>query len=144
MTIHRILVAVDGSANSLAAAHWTADLAAALDAEVVAVHAVGLLDRTAAHGLEPCRSHRDEIAADLDGAWTQPLRDAGVPLRCELRDGPPAMVVLAVAEDAEVDLIVIGSRGVGAHPERLLGSTSTQVAQHSTRPVTVIPPAHDV
>jgi nucleotide-binding universal stress UspA family protein len=54
-------------------------------------------------------------------------------------DGPPAAVVLAAADDADVDLIVLGSRGVGQYPEQLLGSTSTQVAQHSTRPVTVVP-----
>ena len=51
------------------------------------------------------------------------------------------MVVLRVAEQAQVDLIVVGSRGVGGFDELLLGSTSTQLMQHAPVPVTVIPRA---
>jgi nucleotide-binding universal stress UspA family protein len=47
--------------------------------------------------------------------------------------------VLVAADDEDVDLIVLGSRGLGGYPELLLGSTSTQVAQHSSRPVTIVP-----
>lgn len=144
MSINRILVAVDGSANSLAAVRWAAAIATDLHAEVTAVHALGLLDRTADDHLQPCQPHRQEIASDLEHAWTIPLRAAGVHFRCITRDGPPAAVVLDVAAEADVDLIVIGSRGGGRYPELLLGSTSTQVAQLSTRPVAIVPLTDDL
>ncbi len=51
----------------------------------------------------------------------------------------PGVRVLAVAEEEDADLVVLGSRGLGGYPEQLLGSTSTQVAQRSTRPVTIVP-----
>jgi nucleotide-binding universal stress UspA family protein len=40
MTSSKIIVGVDGSAHSARAVQWCADHAAALDAEVVAVHAL--------------------------------------------------------------------------------------------------------
>jgi nucleotide-binding universal stress UspA family protein len=62
-------------------------------------------------------------------------------VRCRhlLRDGNPVSVILAVADEEAVDLIVVGSRGLGGYPELLLGSTSTQIAQRSSRPVVIVP-----
>ena len=131
MKLERIVVAVDGSDNSLAAVRWTAGLAAATGAEVVAVHATGLLDQL--------QGGDDEIGRRLASTWCEPLESAGIPLRAVVRDGHPVAVVLAVADEEDVDLIVLGSRGIGAYPEQLLGSTSTQVAQRSDRPVTIVP-----
>jgi nucleotide-binding universal stress UspA family protein len=49
--------------------------------------------------------------------------------------------MLETAEERGVDLIVLGSRGLGGYPELLLGSTSTQVAQRSSIPVVIVPDA---
>jgi nucleotide-binding universal stress UspA family protein len=47
--------------------------------------------------------------------------------------------LLEVADEVDADLIAVGSRGLGGFPELLLGSTSTQLAQHSRRPVLIVP-----
>ena len=141
MKLDRILVAVDGSDNSLAAVGWAASLASTVGAEVVAVHALGLLGRLDEDDDKvPSQPRRDEIQQRFESAWCAPLADAGVAFKPLLRDGNPVAVVLAVAQEEDADLIVLGSRGLGGYPEQLLGSTSTQVAQHSHRPVTIIPP----
>ena len=141
MTLERILVGVDGSDDSRRALAWAADLATRLDAEVVAVHALGLLDR-----LEPGRepvptaSHRDEIVRVFEQEWCAPLHEApGLRSRTVVEDGPPAMVLLRLAGQGDVDLVVVGSRGIGGFDELQLGSTSTQVMHHAPVPVTVIP-----
>jgi nucleotide-binding universal stress UspA family protein len=139
MKLDRILVAVDGSDNSLAAVVWVAGLAAATGAEVVAVHALGLLDRLDGGEQVPSQANRDEITRRFEDDWCAPLDAAGVRSRRIVRDGNPVSVVLVAADDEDVDLIVLGSRGLGGYPELLLGSTSTQVAQHSSRPVTIVP-----
>jgi nucleotide-binding universal stress UspA family protein len=144
--LDRIVVGVDGSGNSLAAVGWTAALAAALGAEVVAVHALGLLEQMEpAHPASdpPASSHphRDEIRERFEHDWCAPLDAAGVVSRRIVRDGNPVSVLLAVAEEERADLIVVGSRGLGGYPELLLGSTSTQVAQRAHCPVTVFPTA---
>lgn len=140
--VRTIIVGVDGSANSIDAVRWTAGLAAALDADVVAVHALGLLDQLEPDGPQvPTQPHRDEIAAKARGEWIAPLADAGVSHRCVLHDGNPVDVVLHAIEEVEADLVVLGSRGIGGAPALLLGSTSSQVAQRAPCPVTIVPSA---
>ena len=140
MKLDRIIVAVDGSENSLAAVAWAAGLAEATGAEVVAVHAVGLLEQLDEGGAPVAtQPHRDEIQRQFEVTWCAPLDQASVRCRRLLRDGNPVSVLLAVADEEDADLLVLGSRGLGGYPEALLGSTSTQVAQHSSRPVTIVP-----
>ena len=113
---------------------------AALGAEVVAVHALGLLDQLEPGGPKvPTQPHREEIAERVGGAWTRPLADAGVTHRAVLHDGNPVDVVLRAIDEVGADLVVLGSRGVGGSPAQLLGSTSTQVAQQAPCPVTIVP-----
>jgi len=138
--VHRIVVGVDGSQNSAEAVRFTAGLAAALGADVVAVHALGLLDQLEPGGPRvPTQPHRDEIAERVRGEWTRPLAEAGVEHRAVLEDGNPVDVVLRTAEEVGADLVVVGSRGVGGSPIQLLGSTSSQVAQRCPCPVTIVP-----
>lgn len=142
--VRTIVVGVDGSADSDAAVRFAGGLAAALGAEVVAVHALGLLDRLEPDGPRvPTQSHRDEIAAKVSGEWTAPLRADGVSHRAVLHDGNPVDVVLQVVDEVGADLVVLGSRGTGGSPVKLLGSTSSQVAQLAPCPVTIVPPVDE-
>ena len=139
MKLERVVVGVDGSTNSLAAVEWAAGIAEVSGAEVVAVHAVGLLEHLQGHEPVSAQQHRDEIRLNFETTWCSPLDRAGVRCRKQVRDGSPVAVLLAVAEDEDADLIIVGSRGLGGYPELLLGSTSTQVAQNTSRPVTIVP-----
>lgn len=137
--VDRLLVGVDGSTNSLEAVTWAATLARATGAEVVALHALGLLAHLEEGAApEPVERNQEEIARRLDTEWCAPLRRASVAFRTMMRYGPPARVVLEEAEGLDVDLVVVGSRG---HSERvnLLGSTSAHVANHCSKPVLVVP-----
>jgi len=71
--------------------------------------------------------------------------DAGLgPGEVEWRvvDGDPCGALLRMAEPPETAiLLVVGSRGAGAHAGSLLGSTSLELAEHSPVPVTIVPPA---
>ncbi len=142
MDIRHVLIGTDGSEGATLALRWAADLARQLGngVEVLLVHAVGLL--TTITGLpEPSGPHLEEIEALLAGPWSQPLRDAGVRYRAEARPGNPVMVLLEAAKDFDADLVVVGSRGTGGFSGLHLGSSSHQVAQHSDRPVVIVPPA---
>jgi nucleotide-binding universal stress UspA family protein len=140
--LERIVVGVDGSANSRTALSWAAGMATATGAEVVAVHAVGLLEHLARPG-SGSEAAADDLRARFEDEWCEPLAGAGVPARRALRDGSPVAVLLAVADEEGADLIVVGSRGVGGFPELLLGRTSTQVAQHARCPVLIVPDPRD-
>ncbi|SFK98248.1 Nucleotide-binding universal stress protein, UspA family [Paenibacillus sp. 1_12] len=56
----------------------------------------------------------------------------------EIRQGSPAQTILDYAEEVSADLIVIGSRGLNAISEFILGSVSHNVVQHAKIPVLVV------
>lgn len=145
LRLDRILVGLDGSDDAMGACAFAAVLAARLGADVVGVHALGLLetwgDDDPATPKHLARS-RERVRGLLEGAWRQPLVDAGVAHRVELRDGSPVHVLLAAAAELDADLLVIGSRGAGGIGEQLMGSTSTQITERASRPVVVVPGPH--
>ena len=136
-----IVVGVDGSPNSRRALGVAAQLAAATGAPIFAVHAMGLLTHTDT-GMEPSATHRAELEERLRTEWCQLLDgDAGVEKwSCRVVDGNPADVLLHAADEEGAAYIVVGSRGVGGHPDLMLGSTSHQVIQHTPCPAVVVPP----
>jgi len=46
-------------------------------------------------------------------------------------DNDPASAILDIAKEADADLIVVGSRGLGRAAQVLRGSVSTKIAHHS-------------
>ena len=130
-----ILVGLDGSDMSHRALAYAAMLASALEAEVVAVHAVGLL--TVLDG----ESHpSDQVRDRLESAvhtWLEPLRSAGVAHSAILEDGPPGLVLLRLIDRTGAGLVVLGTRGIGSADGVVLGSTSYHLVQHAPVPVLV-------
>ncbi|HXX90299.1 MAG TPA: universal stress protein [Acidimicrobiales bacterium] len=134
----RIVVAVDDSEGAARAVRFVARLAPSLGAEVVAVHALGLLAHLGGETAVPAQAHRDEVRALLE-RWAGPLADAGVPYRCEVVDGNPVQALLSAAADEGADVIVVGKRAAIGVPGLQLGSTSQQLVQHADIPVVVVP-----
>jgi nucleotide-binding universal stress UspA family protein len=57
-----------------------------------------------------------------------------------LRMGEVALEIVALAEELGVDLIVMGSRGLGGVRRALMGSVSDSVVRHAHCPVLVVRP----
>lgn len=140
----KIVVGVDGSEPAGRALKWCASYAKALDAEIVAVHAIDLpviasSMNTYVPILEFSDVDRDKLRAVVTDEWCAPLAKAGVPFRVVLKDGDPAFTIMQVARDEEADLVVTGRRGRGGFAELLLGSTSYALTHHLNRPLLVLP-----
>jgi nucleotide-binding universal stress UspA family protein len=142
----RVVVGVDGSAESLAAVRWAitearhrhADLdiitcwypplvaeasgyqAEFLDADAYATRARQVLDAVVA-----------SVAADLDDA-----RVEGRSVNGRLLEGAPGPTL--VSESKGAALIVVGRRGRGGLSRLLLGSVSRHVADHAECPVVIV------
>jgi nucleotide-binding universal stress UspA family protein len=56
----------------------------------------------------------------------------------ELHEGPEAESILKVAENRKADLIVMGTRGLGAVKGFLVGSVSRKVIHYASCPVMVV------
>lgn len=62
-----------------------------------------------------------------------------VPVSTAVRRGPVGWAILKRVETGEHDLVVMGSRGLGAAGSLLLGSVSRAVLAHSPVPVHIVP-----
>lgn len=144
MTARRIVVGLDGSEGSAAAARWCAEMAPLLHAEVIAVFAlpvaVGIMPPTVPvtfpveYDEATSRSLTDELMT-----WCEPFRAAAIEFRAMLLDGEPAETLIRVADDVDAALIVTGRRGRGGFAELLLGSVPHRLTHHARRPVVVVP-----
>ncbi len=139
MALKTILVGVDGSHASNAAVRWAIELAELLGARLIALHSLGLLSSVPQEGLVPTEGHRRAIVEEFENDWCAPIHQSGVSCKTVIVDGNPVSAILAVSEEENVDLVVLGSRGHSVTGV-LLGSTSHQVAERSRCPVVIIPP----
>jgi nucleotide-binding universal stress UspA family protein len=127
-----IAVGYDGSRDSQVAVRWAAQLAMATGAQLVVVHAVGLLEGTERPQLRPDPSIALETASSVG---LEPQR-----LQWLALDGDPCTVLLRVADPPiSADVVVVGTRGAGQHSGTILGSTSLELAESTTIPLTIVP-----
>jgi nucleotide-binding universal stress UspA family protein len=131
-TLRTVVLATDGSRDSLGARRAVADIARATHA---AVHVVGVW-HFVPHGL-PSVLHEDADA--IVDAESRALEAAGVrSVRRHVRCGDIAKSILRVAQDVDADLVVVGNGGHGPLGRLILGSVSDAVVHGSTRPVLVV------
>ncbi|MFW6188595.1 MAG: universal stress protein, partial [Actinomycetota bacterium] len=67
-----------------------------------------------------------------------PLRREGRTVDVECVQGIPAEVIVRQAEEADVDLIAMGTHGRSGMAHFLLGSTAERVVQHAACPVLTV------
>jgi nucleotide-binding universal stress UspA family protein len=137
--VKTILVPTDGSKHARSAVSLAADLAEKYNAKLIALHVMA--QPGTEHIPEELRQYAraEHIEATdremLESVGNQILRGAGVLAREEgaeqvetlLEIGDPAATVLEVAKSQNVDLIVMGNRGLGSLQGLLQGSVSHKV-----------------
>lgn len=77
---------------------------------------------------------RDEAHKALD-PLAEKLRAAGYEVEVLGREGDPSHVISDFTETGDVDLVVMGTRGLSKIEQVLLGSTAERVVQHAKCPV---------
>lgn len=124
--IRRILVPVDGDSFAVAALPSVARFAERFDATVVLVHA--MVPEKGAH-LERLREISDTIEKD------------GIPVDFRFQEGDPVASILRIAEQEDVDLVVMATHGRRGLSRLLRGSVTEAVLRRSERPLLVVPAA---
>lgn len=140
----KLLVAVDFSDSNNRIMGVAQRLAISLDATVWVVHAAEPDPDFVGYEAGP-EVVRDQVAKELRDdhqrlqECASQLREAGVNAKAIMVRGPTVASLLAVAENQDVDLIVVGSHGRGMVTEMLLGSVSQGLIRAARWPVTVVP-----
>jgi nucleotide-binding universal stress UspA family protein len=144
VSIHRILVPIDGSSQSLKAAEVAAELAGRLKARITLLIAVEppeiAREYVAAEAMEEIRRGLSDAADAMLATAAARVQRPGVEVRKRLVTAPPVSAITAAAEAGQ-DLIVMASRGLGMHPteRHLLGSVAEGVLRRAACPVLVLP-----
>ncbi len=133
----QILVGVDGSNESRAAAQKGAELAAATKALLRLVCVVPPFEAFSNVVASP-REIKEQRAA-AKGIVDEIAKDVrGVQVETAISDGIPAEVLATLAAEPEVDMVVIGHRGRGKLARLLIGSVTDRLVQISPKSVLVV------
>jgi len=137
----KILVATDGSKYSQKALFKAKQIATDMGSEVTVVSVVTLYDNIYSHNqaikselgrAEMERSKNvlkeaEEIFSDFKGKFTTIYKTGDV-----------VDQIIKLAEEGDYDLLIMGSRGLGAFSRTLLGSVSDKVIHHVKVSVLVV------
>jgi nucleotide-binding universal stress UspA family protein len=132
--VERILTAVDGSKHADKALEYAVQLAKNYSANLALVHVEeDKLIRIGGPQVVDCLGTVGECI--LKDALT---KVQGISFDKMLEYGSPAEVIIKVAKKADVDLIVVGSRGLSSVRRYLLGSVSDDISLHARSSVLIV------
>jgi nucleotide-binding universal stress UspA family protein len=129
----KILVAYDGGAPAHRALDLAAELARKFDAAVGVVSVIPV--HTGRAPIDPW-DDRPVHTAELAEARTI-LAGHGIEPVLYEPAGDPARTIEQIAEEGAYDMVIVGSRGLGAVSRALQGSVSEHVATHAAATVVV-------
>lgn len=135
----RILVGVDGSEHGYKAAKVAGELARHMGADLWVVVSFEEVPRYLGDShLRELMTERIRQAHDILRRAQEFIGAIPGTLTPEVLEGPPAEAILTAADARNVDLIVMGTRGLGRLAGLLLGSQSQKVAAHAKCPVLLV------
>jgi nucleotide-binding universal stress UspA family protein len=152
VAIKEILVPVDGSDLSFKAAEYAIHLAKADNAEITALNVVEDIKQGGAIGLQAkygnislvdaFRKVRKDSAEQWMNKISQEAKSQGVTFKSEIIDDEDATseagVITGYAQQHNVDLIVIGSKGRSKLESLLMGGVTNAVVNTAKTPVLVV------
>jgi nucleotide-binding universal stress UspA family protein len=139
--LDRILVALDGSETAEAILPHVRRLLRRQDSELILVRAVhSPLSEEQASAIEALIGQAREYVATMK----ERLDQEGIRASVEVRVGPPAGVLLDIAEEKRVSLIAVTTHGRSGLSRALLGSVAEIVLRKSPVPVFALRPVEGV
>jgi len=141
INLEKILVPVDGSPHSRRALEIACSISEKFEGQIYVLHVVPMISSPTPYG---------DVAADqpylaLEEAGEKILQDCkkfakdlGCDVEILIARGDPAEQIINTAIESNVDLVVMGRRGIGGIKRLLLGSVSDKVVQHLDCPVLLV------
>jgi nucleotide-binding universal stress UspA family protein len=143
MKIGKILVPYDGSEHSKRAFRYALDLAKKYSSELAVASCILVQDQLPEasvpeeENLELQRQR--EIASKLLSVPEMESEEAMVPYKgVILKTSSVTDAILSYSESNDIDIIVVGSRGLGGFKKLLLGSVASALSQYSKCPVLIV------
>lgn len=141
MTDRNILVAIDGSKNSMRALFAAKKQAHQGNKELTILTVLPPLFLPYFGNSEMSKQDRENIRKSREELLETALEKIKVfegTVHTKMREGDPAEEILAEIEEGDYSLVVLGSKGLGLFTRTLLGSVSNKVLNHTKESVLII------
>jgi len=141
--INTILLTTDFSATSATAFAAARELAKAFGSRIILlyVEAVGMAPvfiEGSAYALDEVMRIQQEAAPQRLADFANKHVGEGPDVQCEVAVGAPHVEIVRMAEERDVDLIVMATHGRGFISHAVLGSTTERVIRRAPCPVFVV------
>ena len=136
--IKKILVPLDGSSNSFRGLDTAIHMARECQATITGLYVVGMVKPKPNDQIAPLEKLLLDNAQKIMKKAKLKAAQKGILFFDRVSYGDDGKRIVDVAEKNNFDLIVIGSRGMGAAKEIFLGSTSNYVLHKSKKPVLIV------
>ena len=134
-----ILIALDGSEYSNKALSYAKNMAQTYNATLWLVHVLAhTSDLLGYDDFEKLYAKRKHMGQSVLDDAIEALGEANFEIHQELIEGPEPDSILSCAKKIQADLIIMGTRGMGALKGLLVGSVSRKVIHLSSCPVMVV------
>ncbi|KAJ8435570.1 hypothetical protein Cgig2_020032 [Carnegiea gigantea] len=90
--------------------------------------------------LDSVREAQAQISTAIFGRASRSCHEKGVKAETVSLNGDPKDMICQAAEERHIDLLVVGSRGLGMFKRAFLGSVSDYCAHHAQCPVLIVKP----
>ena len=150
LRFQRILVAVDGSEGSRRASEVAVDLAEKFNAQLYVLHAFRgypeyltmfpSAPSPSGEAIEAYEAYARKAALEVVGRTVSMAEKNGVKAKAKTSEtvGSAVQAITDYAAAEKIDLIVMGTRGMGGFKKMLLGSVSSGVVTHAQCAVLVV------
>jgi nucleotide-binding universal stress UspA family protein len=133
--LSKILVPIDGSANSFRALEQAIFLATKIqEAQITVLYIIEHPPSLYIYSPKII----EKLQADYEREYTKILERckemanrSGINIHTVLVEGDPASKIIGYSDMGKFDLIIIGSRGMGKFKEMIIGSVSNKVLHHA-------------
>ncbi|MCV0392856.1 MAG: universal stress protein [Nitrosopumilus sp.] len=136
--IKKILVPLDGSSNSYRGLDVAIHMARQCQASITGLYVLGITKPNPNDPISPVEKVLLEYAQKIMKKSKLIAAKKGILFYDRVSYGDDEKRIVEIAEKQNFDLIVIGSRGMGAAKEIFLGSTSNYVLHKSKKPVLIV------
>ena len=135
---NKILVPLDGSANSMRGLDRAIEIAKGGNAEITGFYVFHLPLAAGIKYTAKMKEDAQKKAVKAIGPAMNKTQKAGATFKYKTGGGHTGSEIVKAAEKGKFDMIVIGARGIGGAKETFLGSTSNYVLHKTKIPVLVV------
>lgn len=141
----KILVPVDGSETAWHALNSALEIGKKFGSEILVVNVIQPYNNAALLAVPLDHATINQGNSELEKVGDKVLAlakdmvgDYPSKVEYDMEVGHPSERILALSKKAEVDAIILGSRGLSGIAEFFLGSVSSKVSQYATVPVLIV------